>query len=81
MTGDNNVICGEVKATIAFVVIGKAKKDTLRRARCEFMGHGGGKIRVTTTPEDTDVIICGWCTKKILMGSAVLKGFGGVKIK
>ena len=29
MTRDNNAIGGEVMATIAFVVIGKAKKDTL----------------------------------------------------
>jgi hypothetical protein len=80
MTGDNNAICGEVKTTTAFVVIGKAK-DTLRRARCELMGHGGRKIRITMAPKDTEMIICGWCTKKSLMGSAVLKGFGGVKIK
>jgi hypothetical protein len=40
MTRDNDSICGEVKATIAFVVIEKAKKGTLRRAWCEFMGHG-----------------------------------------
>ena len=55
--GDDDAVGGEVKATIAFVVIGKAKKDTLHRARCEFMGHGGGKIRVTTTLKDTEVIM------------------------
>ena len=74
MTGDNNVICGEVKATIAFVVIEKAKKDTLRRARCEFMGHGGGKIRVTTTLKDTEVIM--WVVyQKELDGECGFEGF------
>jgi len=68
MTGDNNAICGEVKATIAFVVIGKAKKDTLRRAQCEFMGHGGGEVWIAMVSENSEMIICGWCTEKSLVG-------------
>ena len=68
MTRDNDSVCGEVKAMIAFVVIGKAKKDTLHRAWCEFMGHGGGEVRITTASKNSEMIICGWCTEKSLVG-------------
>jgi hypothetical protein len=67
MTRDNDSVCGEVKVTIAFVVIGKAKKDTLRRAWCEFIGHGGGEVRITTTSENSKMIIMRGCTEKSLV--------------
>ena len=31
--------------------------------------------------EHAEVIICGWCTKKGLVRSAVLKCFGGVEVE
>ena len=81
VTGGDHSIGGEVKATIPFMVIRKAKKNTFCRAWCKFMGHSGGKIGVTTTPKDTEVSVGGWCTKKSLVWGAVLKSFGGVKVK
>jgi len=41
MTGDDDMVCREVKATIAFVVLREPKKDTFGRSRGEFMRHGG----------------------------------------
>jgi hypothetical protein len=41
------VICGEMKATIAFAIRGVAKEDTLGGQRGVLVGHGGGSVRVT----------------------------------
>ena len=38
---DDDTICREVKATIAFVVLREPKKDTFGRSRGMFMRHGG----------------------------------------
>jgi hypothetical protein len=37
MMGDDNVVCGEVKASVPLVLRGVVEKDTPRGARNEFM--------------------------------------------
>jgi hypothetical protein len=81
MTGDDDAVCKEVMATIAFMVFRETKEDTFSRTGGKFMWHCGGKVRITTTAKNSEMIICGWCAKKGLVGGTVLKGFGGVKIK
>jgi hypothetical protein len=39
-TGDDDMVCREVKATMAFVVLRETKKDAFSRARSMFMRHG-----------------------------------------
>jgi len=41
MTGDDDMICREVKATIAFVVLREPKKDTFGKSWGMFMRYGG----------------------------------------
>jgi len=43
--------------------------------------HGGRKIWIAMASEHAEVTICGWCTKKGLVRSAVLKCFGGVEVE
>jgi hypothetical protein len=47
MSRDDKAICGEIKATIAFVIRGVAMEDTLGGPRGEFMRNGGSSVRVT----------------------------------
>jgi hypothetical protein len=75
---DDDTVCREIKATIAFVIVRESKKDTLCRSWCKFMGHGGRNVWVTTASKHTKVIISRWCTKEGLVRSSVLKSFGGV---
>jgi hypothetical protein len=53
MLRDDQAVCGEIKATIAFVIRGVAKEDTSGGPRGEFVGRGGGNVRVTRVAEDT----------------------------
>jgi hypothetical protein len=57
MMRDDQVVCGEIKATIAFVTRGVAKEDTPSGPRGEFVGCGGGSVRVTCTAEDAQMLI------------------------
>jgi hypothetical protein len=50
---DDQAVCGEIKATIAFVIRGVAKEGTPGGPRGELVGHGGGSVRVTRATEDT----------------------------
>jgi hypothetical protein len=45
---DNQAVCGEIKAAIAFVIRGVAKKDTPGGFGAELMGSGGG-VGITRT--------------------------------
>jgi hypothetical protein len=46
---DNQAVCGEIKAAIAFVVRRVAKEDTPGGSGAELMGSGGGGVRITCT--------------------------------
>jgi hypothetical protein len=49
MSRDDQVIYGEINATIAFVIRGVAKEDTPSGPMDEFVGRGGGSVRVART--------------------------------
>jgi hypothetical protein len=51
------VVCGEIKATITFVIRGVAKKDTPGGPRGEFVRHSGGSIRVTRVAKDAQMLV------------------------
>jgi hypothetical protein len=43
---DDQAICGEIKAAIAFVIRRVAKEDTPGGSGAELMGSGGGGVRI-----------------------------------
>jgi hypothetical protein len=49
---DDQAVCGEIKAAIAFVIRGVAKKDTPGGSGAELMGSGGG-VGITRTAKHT----------------------------
>jgi hypothetical protein len=57
MSRDDQAICGEIKATIAFVIREVAKEDTPSGPRGEFVGRGGIRVRVTRVAEDVQMLI------------------------
>jgi hypothetical protein len=46
---DDQVVCGEIKVAIAFVIRGVAKEDTPGGPGAELMGSGGGGVRIICT--------------------------------
>jgi hypothetical protein len=46
---DDQAVCGEIKAVIAFVIRRVAKEDTPGGSGAELMGSGGGGVRITRT--------------------------------
>jgi hypothetical protein len=57
VSGDEDSARGEVKATIPLVVRGVTEKHTLSGVRHQLVRSSGGGVRVTSTPEDTKVIV------------------------
>jgi hypothetical protein len=50
---DDQAVCGEIKATIAFVIRRVAKEDTLSGSGAELMGSSGGGVGITHTTKHT----------------------------
>jgi hypothetical protein len=46
---DDQAVCREIKAAIAFVIRRIAKEDTPGGPGAELMGSGGGGVRITRT--------------------------------
>jgi hypothetical protein len=57
MLRDDQAVYREIKATIAFVIEGVAKEDTLGGPRGEFVRCDGGSVRVTCVAEDTQMLV------------------------
>jgi hypothetical protein len=57
MLRDDQTICGEIKAAVAFVIGGVAKEDTPARARSELMRCGCSSVRVTRAAENSKMLI------------------------
>jgi hypothetical protein len=54
---DDQVVYGEIKAAVAFVIRGVANEDTMGRARSELMRRGCGSVRVTHAAENSEMLI------------------------
>jgi hypothetical protein len=57
MSRDDQVVCGEIKAAVAFVIRGVAKEDTPGRARSELMRRGCSSVRVIRAAENSEMLI------------------------
>jgi hypothetical protein len=54
---DDQAVCGEIKAAVAFVIRGVAKEDAPGRARSELMRHGCSSVRVTHAAKNSEMLI------------------------
>jgi hypothetical protein len=64
MSGDDQAVCREIKATIAFVVGRVAQEDTPGGAWGELMWRSGSRVRVARTTKDAQMLIGGHKTKQ-----------------
>jgi hypothetical protein len=54
---DDQAVCGEIKAAVAFVIRGVDKKDTPGRARSELMRRGCSNVRVIRAAKNSEMLI------------------------
>jgi hypothetical protein len=59
VSGDDDVVGGEIKTPITFVVSGVSKENTSGGPGCQFISGFGGEIRIAGTTEHAQVIIGG----------------------
>jgi hypothetical protein len=57
MSRDDQAVCEDIKAAIAFVIRGVAKEDTPSRARSELMMRGCSSVRVTRAAKNSEMVI------------------------
>ena len=62
------------------MVRGVAQKHTRAGSRNKFVWGSGGKIRITLTVEDTQVVIGGVDARKVQSLEVKVKGLGGVVV-
>jgi hypothetical protein len=59
MSRDDDVVGGEIRTSVTFVVCGVSEKNTSGGLRCLFVSSFGGEIRIAGTTEHAQVLI-GW---------------------
>jgi hypothetical protein len=64
MSRDDQAVCREIKAAIAFVISRVAQEDTSGGLMGELMGRSGGGVRITCTTEDAEVLVRGCGAKE-----------------
>jgi hypothetical protein len=56
---DDDVVGGEIKTPVTFVVSGVSEENTSGEPRCQFVGGFDGEIRIAGTTKHTQVLIRG----------------------
>jgi hypothetical protein len=88
MSRDDNVVVGEIKTPVTFVISGVSKENTSGGPRCQFVSGCGGEIRIADTTEHAQMLIGGgdsmegevWAGRvDRLSGETVQQICGGVK--
>jgi hypothetical protein len=64
MSEDDQKVCREIKAAIAFVVGRVAQEDTPGGAWGELIWHSGSRVRVARTTKDVHMLVGGHGTKQ-----------------
>jgi hypothetical protein len=64
MSGDDNVVGGEIETQVAFVIGGVSEENTYGGPRCQFVSIFGGDIGIAGTTKHTQVLIGGGDTLK-----------------
>jgi hypothetical protein len=57
MSGDDDVVGGEIKTPITFVVSGVSEENTFGGLGCQFVSVFGGEIRIAGTIEHAQMLI------------------------
>jgi hypothetical protein len=85
---DDDIIGGEIKTPITFVVSGVSEENTFGGPRCQFMGGFGGEIKIAGSTEHVQVLIGGgdsmegevWAGHAYRLGGEVVEQIcGGVE--
>jgi hypothetical protein len=88
VSGDDDVVGGEIKTPITFVVSRVSKENTSGGPGCQFVSGFGGEIRIAGTTEHVQVLVGGadsmegevWTGRTDhLSGEAVQQICGGVE--
>jgi hypothetical protein len=56
---DDNIVGGEIKTPITFVISGVFEENTSDGSRCQFVDDFSGEIRIADTTEHAQVLIGG----------------------
>jgi hypothetical protein len=64
MSGDDQLVCREIKEAIAFVIDRVAQKDTPGGVWGELMRRSGSHVRVARTTKDAQKLVGGRGTKQ-----------------
>jgi hypothetical protein len=59
MSGDDDIVSGEIKTLITFMVNGVSEENTSGGSGCHFVSGFGGEIRIAGTTECAQVLIGG----------------------
>jgi hypothetical protein len=59
VSGDDNIVGGDIKTLITFAVSGVSKENTSGGPGCQFVSGFGGEIRIAGTTEHVQVLIGG----------------------
>jgi hypothetical protein len=59
VSGDDNVVGGEIKTPVTFMVCGVSKENASGGSGCQFVSDFGEEIRIAGTTEHTQVLIGG----------------------
>ena len=78
---DDQAVCGEIKAAIAFVFGRVAKENTPGGPGTELIGSGGGGVRITRIAKNSDVLVGRWRAKKGHVRTSRLNRLGGETIE
>jgi hypothetical protein len=77
VSGDDDIVGGEIKTLVTFVVSGVSEENTSGGVGCQFMGGFDGEIRIAGTTKHAQVLIGGatpWRVKYVLVMLITLVG-------
>jgi hypothetical protein len=77
MSGDDDVIGGEIETPIAFVIGRVSEEDTFGGPGCQFMRCLGGEVGIAGATRHSQVLIGGGDTVKSDIGAGCVDRFAG----
>jgi hypothetical protein len=72
VSGDDDIVGGEIKTLVTFVVSGVSEENTSGGVGCQFMGGFGGEIRIAGTTKHAQVLIGGATPWRVKYGLIML---------